>query len=158
MIYLIAAREVGLCKIGYAANPTRRIAVLSTASPFDLDLIATREGTVYFEKKLHRAASAFHVRREWFRFCPEIVALFHAADDPFVVQVGNRTHRTILRESGHDRIITLTGLPVTTVRSWDQRDSIPADMWLTLADAEIATLEELAGSASRKRPSQDVAA
>jgi hypothetical protein len=68
-----------------------------------------------------------------------------------------RTHRSILREAGHDRIIALTGLPITTVRSWDQRDSIPSDMWLSLAEANFATLQELAASASRKRPTDAAA-
>ena len=69
-----------------------------------------------------------------------------------------RTHRTILREVGHDVIAALTGRPLTTVRSWDQRDSIPADMWLTVSTEGHATLEELAASASRNRPTQGEAA
>jgi hypothetical protein len=66
-----------------------------------------------------------------------------------------RTHRDILRDAGHDRIASLTGRPITTVRSWDQRDSIPADLWLEIAQADLSTLEELASSASRKRPDAD---
>ena len=63
-----------------------------------------------------------------------------------------RTHRDILREAGHGQIGALTDRPITTVRSWDQRDSIPADMWLTIAEAGLSTLEELATGATRKRP------
>jgi hypothetical protein len=69
-----------------------------------------------------------------------------------------RTHRTILRESGHDQIMALTNRPITTVRSWDQRDSIPADLWLDIATAGFSTLEELAAGASRKRPKQGATA
>lgn len=65
---------------------------------------------------------------------------------------GMRTHRDILRNAGHEAIAALTGRPITTVRSWDQRDSIPPDLWLDVAKAGHANLEELAGSASRKRP------
>jgi hypothetical protein len=65
---------------------------------------------------------------------------------------GMRTHRDILREAGHDRIVALTGRPITTVRSWDQRDSIPADLWLDISQAELSTLEELAAGATRNRP------
>jgi len=68
-----------------------------------------------------------------------------------------RTHSTILREAGHDQIIALTGLKATTVRSWDQRDSIPADVWSALVSAKLATWEELAAPVSRKRR-QDAAA
>lgn len=69
-----------------------------------------------------------------------------------------RTHRNILRESSHDRIAALTGRPITTVRSWDQRDSIPATMWLDLAGANIASLEELAAGAARRSSDQGEAA
>lgn len=56
-----------------------------------------------------------------------------------------------MRKAGHDAVAALTGRPITTVRSWDQRDSIPPDLWLEIANAGYADLEELAGSASRKR-------
>jgi hypothetical protein len=62
-----------------------------------------------------------------------------------------RTHQTILRSAGHAEIAALTGRPITTVRSWDQRDSIPADQWKVIAGAELATLDELAEAAARKR-------
>ncbi len=66
-----------------------------------------------------------------------------------------RTHRDILRDAGHDQIVVLTGRPITTVRSWDKRDSIPSDLWLDIANAGHASLEELAASASRNRPTPD---
>lgn len=69
-----------------------------------------------------------------------------------------RNHRDILSQAGHDLIVSLTGRPITTVRSWGLRDSIPPDMWLIIANAGHATLEEMAASASRKRPEQDAAA
>lgn len=69
-----------------------------------------------------------------------------------------RTHRDILRKAGHDQVALLTGRPITTVRSWDRRDSIPPDLWLEMVNADHATLEELAASASRKRPQPEQAA
>lgn len=66
-----------------------------------------------------------------------------------------RTHRDILRDAGHDKIVDLTGRPITTVRSWGQRDSIPPDLWLDLANAGHADLAELAAGASRKRGSTE---
>ncbi len=69
-----------------------------------------------------------------------------------------RNHRDILRDAGHDRIASLTGRPITTVRSWDQRDSIPSDLWLEISNAGFSSLEELATGSSRKRPEQDAAA
>jgi len=69
-----------------------------------------------------------------------------------------RTHRDILRNAGHSQVAALTKRPITTVRSWDQRDSIPPDMWLDLSQDGHATLEELALAANaRVRPQQSVA-
>lgn len=62
-----------------------------------------------------------------------------------------RTHRDILKHGGHEAIAALTGRPLTTVRSWAQRNSIPADLWIVLSGAGLATLDELAIGASRKR-------
>ena len=76
MIYLITIRDMALCKIGYAINPNRRLASLATSSPFDLEIMATREGDILLERSLHRQAAAFHVRREWFTLCPEVVDIF----------------------------------------------------------------------------------
>jgi len=38
---------------------------------------------------------------------------------------------------------------IHTVRSWMQRDSIPPEHWLALADAGLTTLDELALAARR---------
>lgn len=57
--------------------------------------------------------------------------------------VGMRTHRDILREAGHDKIVALTGRPITTVRSWDQRNSIPSTEWRTLVDALVCKADDL---------------
>lgn len=65
-----------------------------------------------------------------------------------------RTHADIIRDAGgpvavHDGL----GLEAKqhTVRSWLQRDSIPADHWKACALAGFATLDELATAAAAKR-------
>lgn len=63
---------------------------------------------------------------------------------------GMRTHSTIVRDAGAAKIALLTGKPIFTVRSWQQRDSIPSDQWVALTDAGYATLEELAEAAANK--------
>jgi len=147
MIYLIAAREVELCKIGFAENVEKRIAVLATACPHDLDLIAAREGDVLLERAIHRAAVNYHVRREWFRFCPEVVETFHGTKTP----VGMKTHSDIVRCAGKpEEVASALGVSVHTVRSWIQRDSIPADKWAAFARAGHASLETLAEAAATR--------
>lgn len=43
------------------------------------------------------------------------------------------------------------GLPTKNVRRWVDSDSIPADWWKPISEAEIATLEELAAAAEARR-------
>ena len=38
-----------------------------------------------------------------------------------------------------------------TVHAWKRTESIPAAYWRKLADAEVATLDELADAAARRR-------
>ena len=65
---------------------------------------------------------------------------------------GMRNHSDIVRAAGGPEEVALSfGVSRHTVRSWIQRDSIPADQWTAFADRQIASLEELAGAAARKR-------
>jgi len=69
---------------------------------------------------------------------------------------GMRTHFDIIEPSRVDEIALSTGKSVHTVRSWRQRNSIPADVWAKLSEMGIATLEELAlAAASTPREEQD---
>lgn len=65
-----------------------------------------------------------------------------------------RTHARIIKDAGgalavHDALALTDKLNM--VRSWFQRDRIPAQYWRPLADRGLATLDELATyRASRK--------
>ena len=153
MIYLISMRDAGLCKIGYAVNPQDRLAGLATASPFDLELLATREGDTLLERALHRQASAHHVKREWFKLCPEVVAIFETGErDQTLVDYSN-----IVRSAGRPEEVALAlGVSAHTVRSWIQRGSVPKNQWQSFVTKGYATFEELA--AAEVRSAQDRAA
>lgn len=64
-----------------------------------------------------------------------------------------RTHQDIIRAVGavgvHDGLGFIDKL--NTVRSWIQRDSIPAEHWAAFAAKGWASLEELAEAAAEKR-------
>jgi hypothetical protein len=73
-----------------------------------------------------------------------------------------RTHRDIIRDAGGvTSFAKRTGLTrrPTTVQSWWQRDSIPGEYWLIIAQLELASLPELALAAAtrRQRPRADAA-
>jgi len=79
-IYLVHAIGTNLYKIGFAINPAKRIKDLSTASPFALKMLASREGSGTMEQQMHRCLKEYRVRGEWFEFTDEdfIVSIFNS--------------------------------------------------------------------------------
>lgn len=71
-----------------------------------------------------------------------------------------KTHKQIIQSTGAQSVIDRAGLAVTihTVRSWQQRNGIPAQYWAALDASGIATLAELATAAANTSPAQDCAA
>ena len=61
-----------------------------------------------------------------------------------------RNHAEIVKDIGAAELASLTGAPITTVRSWAQRDRIPADHWHVLVVEELATASELMAGLARK--------
>jgi hypothetical protein len=54
-----------------------------------------------------------------------------------------RNHTDIVKDAGANVVAELTGSPLSTVYSWAQRNSIPADHWLVLVEKGHTTAEEL---------------
>jgi len=60
-------------------------------------------------------------------------------------------HRDIIRDTGAEAIRSMLGLEsINTVRAWARRNSIPAEHWVALARAKVATLEQLAEAAAMR--------
>lgn len=67
------------------------------------------------------------------------------------IQMAMRTHSEIVRDYGAARLarrLAELGVDVhaSTPQRWADRDSIPGEYWKLLADADIATLDELASA------------
>lgn len=63
-----------------------------------------------------------------------------------------KTHSQILRDGPKAEAIAETlSVSVHTVRSWMQRDSIPAEHWAAISALGWATLEDLASYAAKSR-------
>lgn len=74
-----------------------------------------------------------------------------------------RTHSQIVRDHGAQalrRLLVDRGYDIspTTPQRWADRDSIPDYAWQTLAEEEVASLEELAAAAARKAEATRAAA
>lgn len=61
-----------------------------------------------------------------------------------------RTHADIIRSRPANAVSTALSVSLHTVRSWAQRNSIPAEHWAGIRDLEMATLEELADAAATR--------
>jgi hypothetical protein len=64
------------------------------------------------------------------------------------------THSDLIdRAGGPAKVGALLEPPVdgNTVKAWKRNDSIPGPYWQAFADANLATLEELAAAAEAKR-------
>lgn len=66
MIYFIQAHSGGPVKIGYAANPEKRIAEIQRMSPVELKTLKIIEGDLKQEKELHKHFAKFRLHGEWF--------------------------------------------------------------------------------------------
>jgi len=56
------------------------------------------------------------------------------------------SHRDIIRSVGHAEVAEATGRPITTVRSWAQRNSIPVSEWPVFVERDWATADALLAS------------
>jgi hypothetical protein len=72
-VYFIQAGD-GPIKIGVATNPKRRLAVLQTANPHPLKLLATKAGGAWREIEYHSRFAAHRLQGEWFSPHPDILA------------------------------------------------------------------------------------
>ena len=69
-----------------------------------------------------------------------------------------RSHSQIIRDVGAETVADRTDTSIHTVRSWAQRDSIPAVQWAWFASQGHATLEELATYAAQRPEKPESAA
>lgn len=70
MIYFIECG--GRIKIGYSAQPGKRLVKIATDSPFPCTMLGVVEGDVSDEKALHQKFAQYRVSREWFDGSDEI--------------------------------------------------------------------------------------
>lgn len=54
-------------KIGFSAQPKRRLRHLQTATPFDFELLGMHPGLRWQEQQLHKIFASLRHRHEWFR-------------------------------------------------------------------------------------------
>jgi hypothetical protein len=75
-IYFVSGGD--MIKIGRTKNAGRRIVELQVASGMELKLLGSIEGDLRLERALHQCFWHLHVRGEWFRAAPELLAYVEA--------------------------------------------------------------------------------
>lgn len=73
MIYMLAAGQSGLVKIGQTSDPVLRFAAIQASNHEVLTVLRTLQGGAPEESWLHRRFAARHVRAEWFEFTEEML-------------------------------------------------------------------------------------
>lgn len=87
-VYLIACQGINRVKIGYSADPNKRLKELSTGAPGQLVLLATWRGTQKHEAMLHKRLDKYRSQLEWFEIDAHLamqhVTKMMAGDCPIV--------------------------------------------------------------------------
>jgi Meiotically up-regulated gene 113 len=84
MIYFLKSGDA--VKIGYSANPGKRIKRFHTGNPYNLPVLGVMDGELSDEASLHERFAAHRIRpdREWFILCDEIVDFIETNCRPFL--------------------------------------------------------------------------
>lgn len=75
VIYAIHAIGTEFVKIGIANGPDGRLCTLQTGSPYELVLLGMADWPDSMERYLHGKLGEHHVRGEWFRMTPPVLAV-----------------------------------------------------------------------------------
>lgn len=135
-VYFIRAEQVGLVKIGFSADPARRIASLAGGSPLRLDLTVRVSGTQDDERFLHHRFKVDWSHGEWFRASDSILSLIETIKVSGLLPDEFRAEPRVEPNGPACRIIQIFGgvrataramaLPASTVQSWKDSGYVPA--------------------------------
>lgn len=87
MMYVIAAPEMKIMKIGVSREPLRRMKDIQVSFPTHLEIIAViPKGGTKEERSFHRAMHEFRRQGEWFEMTDESMQLLNGllSDHPFL--------------------------------------------------------------------------
>jgi hypothetical protein len=88
-VYFIENPERGTVKIGYSADPEKRLASLQTASCDKLVLLGSIPGGPSDERELHSRFGHLKKRNEWFQFTDELQGFVRSSLGPDGPRVGS---------------------------------------------------------------------
>jgi len=88
-IYFIQSERGGPIKIGYATNVQQRLEQLQSAHPYRLLCLASTQGSIGLEHRLHENFDNYRLLGEWFEPCDELLDLIRNIEqfDPLQLPV-----------------------------------------------------------------------
>lgn len=81
-MYFVQQGHDGPIKIGWAGNPGARLRELAVGNPMDLHLVGALPGSVAAERAAQSRFADSHIRGEWFRPTPELLAVARLSHPP----------------------------------------------------------------------------
>lgn len=106
-LYFMGTTIGGFVKVGISRDPQKRLAVLTSSGPFELDLLAVFDGpderaVIRAEAEIHSALRAHRARGEWYlasepiarlaRFAQEAKRLRDVVDEAKRIGEGHKGH------------------------------------------------------------------
>lgn len=92
-IYFIEAVGLDLIKIGYTIDPVKRFFSILTMSPAPLSLLGSIAGGPQREIQIHEQLEPHRIHGEWFKKCPEVMALVETAEQRYGHDMINQVAR-----------------------------------------------------------------
>jgi hypothetical protein len=130
-VYFICAADgsnddgVGSVKIGTTIDVPRRLGQLQSVYRMKLKVLRIVPGGYAIEAWLHRRFSSLRTHGEWFKFSQEMLTI-EPPTLPDIEADGVTPGGIIERLGGPVAVARYCGAPITTVKNWRDRQSIPA--------------------------------
>lgn len=121
----------GPVKIGVSRNIQMRIRSIQNGCPDDVCVIREIDGGHREEMWLHRHFRDCRKRGEWFDYHPEMLVIIpdlseHPAPMPTKARPDTFVGMLIEAFDGPTKMSRATGIPITTIVSWESRGNVPS--------------------------------
>jgi hypothetical protein len=124
-VYMVQAGENGPVKVGFAANPERRIDGLQIGQPVVLTVLRIMEGCRRFEAALHKHFAHLRIRGEWFTHSDEMLGDLEFLRPgpvpeavPRPVKYDAALVRILAKVGGPSKLAAFLGLVPSAVTQW----------------------------------------
>ena len=146
-VYFIRAGEDGPIKIGYAANPRKRLHTVQTAHWQTVRLVRLIDGGRDVERELHSRYQHLHIRGEWFLFDASMLNVGAEIPHPAVPGRDESVHKALTKMGGATALGRAIGVSRQAIGHWR---SIP--IWHVRKVAEVTGIPLSELMADHPRP------